>query len=308
MRAEEIRGRETLEAWLRDQPPHVAAAVSVRAALRALTGAAWFFGMGGTRDRARLYALAILRCGLVSLLDLVRPGAGPAVEAAAISPMTDGLEDAANVAYDLSTGPDDAFAAHVAVRSAIMAVQRASERLLPHPRSRGLPDGLAADDEWNAIRWDCRSLAARATSGVVAVARLWPNDAPEETARRWAALAAALRSHSRGWEFWIDWYEDVVAGRLETWVMLEEIAAIPEADWAQGSRHVNALIAEIVARHRAGGSSSTWNCRKCRSPICAPCSSTARHCASEMSCCAVNAKTRNCTSPGRRSWRSMGKR
>ncbi len=253
VRAEEIRDRETLEAWLKDQPRAVAVTVSTRAALRALPGAAWFFEMGGTRDRARVYALTLFRCALASMLGLVRSGAGQAVRAAAASSLTDQMEDAANVAYDLSQGMDDAFAAHVAVRAVLRAVQAASGRMALETWPPGLPDGMAGAEVWGAVRWDCRSLGARAGAGVVSVARLWPNDPPEETVRRWAALAAALRSHSRGWEFWIDWYEDVVAGRVQNWVMLEEIAAIPEADWAQGSRHVNALIAEIVARHRAGG-------------------------------------------------------
>jgi hypothetical protein len=220
MRAEEIRDRETLEAWLTDQPREVAVMIAARAALRVLPGAAWFFEMGGTRDRARAYALLLFRCGLASLLALARSGVGPFVRTAAQSPLNDRLKDASNVAYDLSGGMDDAFAAHVAVRAMLSSVHAASDRMRSQSHGPGLPDGLAGAEMWNAIRWDCRSLAARAATGVLAVARLWPNDPPDETVARWQAMSSALKGQGRNWEFWIDWYEDVVAGRVRNWDVL----------------------------------------------------------------------------------------
>lgn len=51
------------------------------------------------------------------------------------------------------------------------------------------------------------------------------------------------------WSFWINWYENLLAGRPQNRALLTDIALIPDADWAKGPAHVNAMIAEIVEKH-----------------------------------------------------------
>lgn len=65
------------------------------------------------------------------------------------------------------------------------------------------------------------------------------------------------RSDAADWRFWIDWYEDALAGRLyrpENEALLTRIALIPDEDWKKGAGHVARLIEELRADHAVAAS------------------------------------------------------
>ncbi|MGC1429997.1 MAG: hypothetical protein WA822_15515, partial [Albidovulum sp.] len=61
----------------------------------------------------------------------------------------------------------------------------------------------------------------------------------------WLSAKNWWRKRGTAWEFWIKWYEDLLAGGEPDWALLEKIALIPDDIWQQGSEAVNARIAEI---------------------------------------------------------------
>ncbi len=84
-------------------------------------------------------------------------------------------------------------------------------------------------------------------------APIWGSAVPEAILKEWEQLRASLHADAPDWQFWSDWYERVLRGGPQNWDMLTEIVLIPDADWKQGPRHVNAIIAGIVEKHRGGG-------------------------------------------------------
>ena len=79
---------------------------------------------------------------------------------------------------------------------------------------------------------------------------LWPGPVPDEIAKMWEIAQTRLtQDHTADWCFWIDWYNALLEGRPQDLKMLTEIALILDADWKQGPAHVNAMIADIAARH-----------------------------------------------------------
>lgn len=109
---------------------------------------------------------------------------------------------------------------------------------------------------WHAARLDASSLDASETSRAIFT---WPllQEPINQLEDAWLTVRVAWQSAGPHWQFWIDWYEAALEGRPllgdwdRHWDLLTEIALIPDADWTAGPDRVNALIAEIVARHRS---------------------------------------------------------
>ena len=86
----------------------------------------------------------------------------------------------------------------------------------------------------------------------ITVAPLWSNENPLE--HDWhnlrEKLFAADTPDQRGadWSFWVNWYDDILAGNPQNWDMLHEIATTPDIDWEASSREVNDTINEIVEK------------------------------------------------------------
>ncbi|MGB7263629.1 MAG: hypothetical protein WBC68_16325, partial [Albidovulum sp.] len=58
----------------------------------------------------------------------------------------------------------------------------------------------------------------------------------------WLSAKNWWRKRGTAWEFWIKWYEDLLAGIEPNWFVLKQIALIPDVIWEQGAEAVNARI------------------------------------------------------------------
>ena len=65
-------------------------------------------------------------------------------------------------------------------------------------------------------------------------------------------LLAADTRNERGadWSFWVKWYDDILAGNPQNWIMLHEIAISDAIDWNASAREVNDTINRIVEYYR----------------------------------------------------------
>jgi hypothetical protein len=244
MRAEEIRDRKSLEAWLTDQPRELWGVMAVRAGLRCMPS--WFrlLGWENPERRAPEVALALFRCGLVSSVALGSPL--PEVSAAAHSAVK-----GASAATSRSTR-GAAAGATLAIASVLSAIFVADANASEHLR-----DAINSTSRNPEALLSARSDAFAVQSGMSAPqllsAPLWASNPPAETKEEWRRLSGRLEAEDSGWRFWTRWYEGLLFGGHADWDMLTEIVLIPDADWRQGPRHVNAIIAGIMESHRGGG-------------------------------------------------------
>lgn len=73
----------------------------------------------------------------------------------------------------------------------------------------------------------------------------------------WVLARDTWRARGSGWEFWVRWYEDILAGREPDWEYLVKVAGIPDEIWQQGPEAAAAEIARIEAQHSSQGSEDT---------------------------------------------------
>jgi len=117
---------------------------------------------------------------------------------------------------------------------------------------------------WNNLRTDCQALLQGDSGGdLLNEAVLWAGD-DNPWHDRWQQVKQTAVGPE--WQFWIDWYQDELAGKPpKNRKMLHEIAAlsqgdeiypISDADWQQGPKHIAAMIADIEKKHRKSGSKS----------------------------------------------------
>jgi hypothetical protein len=72
---------------------------------------------------------------------------------------------------------------------------------------------------------------------------IWLGDAPPEWAiQRWNKLKQDLTDAGKGWEVWIDWYEDRIAGNARSKARELAYVDVPNDIWALGPAVVNAWI------------------------------------------------------------------
>jgi hypothetical protein len=87
--------------------------------------------------------------------------------------------------------------------------------------------------------------AALATN--LASAPLWPDEMPTGVAAAWSKLKAVLIAADEGWEVWIEWYEDRLAGRPSLSPEIDiAIATLPDALWDRGPQAVNAHVRQLI--------------------------------------------------------------
>ncbi|MCA8882239.1 MAG: hypothetical protein KDA50_00560 [Rhodobacteraceae bacterium] len=223
-----------MEAWLKTQPQEVSVAIAHRAAMR--VAPLFWLWVKPVSGRFDLTAHVISRALLTSGVAVDWPT--PEVRAAAAIRATDvaaviRVTDAARVAIRAGRAAAAAAAAVTDVAHATTAARAASD---------------AATAVWEAILQDVAGLQ-KAELPVGLLSRpLW-GEAGNPLADDWAEVRKGWSAAGPGWQFWIDWYEDALAGREPDRELLKDIALIPDDDWKAGADHVNALIADLVAKH-----------------------------------------------------------
>lgn len=257
MRAEQIRDRKSLQAWLRDQPREVAVMIAARAALRVVPAWLELFQKDGVTDRPSEFPSVWFRCALTAFVAVGR--ATRVVLSAADMAASVAYAYAGTAAADASAsavaGASVAYAADAAangrsgdVADAVEYAAEAAAEAANYPADASLYAAVI----WDETRADAVAVEQVAEAKRVLSASLWSADTPEDLAKKWHEFRRALLADHADWSFWIDWYERVLRGRPQNWEMLTEIVLIPDADWRQGPRHVNAIIAGIVEKHRGG--------------------------------------------------------
>jgi hypothetical protein len=117
---------------------------------------------------------------------------------------------------------------------------------------------FADDAVWAEVTLDAALWLEHADQGdgtlSISIAPLWSDENLLD--QDWHSLREKLRAadtpDERGadWSFWIKWYDDILAGNLQNWKMLHEIATTPDIDWDASSREVNDKINGIVTLYR----------------------------------------------------------
>ena len=232
----DIKDRESLEAWLEEEPREVAVWIASRAAARVLP--VWWDAVL-TEEWARkrdLTALPVLRSLLISSVAEVTPSGD--------------IKVAANASYVANAS----YFAHSAADAAHYAAASAAADAVPAYDAANVAAYAAAFDGyddlvWAAIRRDVKQTARGDFPDDLA---LWPDDrGPLE--EKWRAIVWQVTNseEAEGWQFWIEWYDALLHGRpmlgeaAPTWEMLEKIALIDAATWDAGPEVVNPVIRKI---------------------------------------------------------------
>jgi hypothetical protein len=105
-------------------------------------------------------------------------------------------------------------------------------------------DGHAAGAAFDlALSQDLADLTAAPASDAVAELPLWPGDSPPEwVMRRWDTLKRDLIEVGLGWEYWVDWYENRLFGRVRSEDREFAYIEVPTEQWAGGPLLVNTWI------------------------------------------------------------------
>jgi len=242
----DIGDKDSLRAWLEDQPQEVAVWIASRAAARVLPvwwkparHKAWASGHD-------LEVLLVLRSVLISSVAAMvltegfrrtavailhtlehKPGTPPYAAAHGVVLATAGI-------YGPPAYPA-AVAVHVAFDDA-HSYDRASGRAV-----------------WHAVRTDA---AGTGNGGIPDAKVLWP-EGRGPLAEQWDRVKARVAEapEARDWQFWTYWYDALLDGRpmlgdaARTRKMLEDIALIAPETWDAGPEVVNPAIREIWELH-----------------------------------------------------------
>jgi hypothetical protein len=245
----DITDRESLKAWLEDQPREVAVWIAFRAAARVLP--VWWDEVL-TEDWARkrdLTALPVLRSLLISSVAAKRPN--EKFMGAATLAATGAVEAGAG-----ATRAEHHASADAATRAALAAnrVYEGAAHVAADAANAAATASNAATAAWEAVRAD----AGRVRDGTVPDdLPLWP-DGRGPLEEKWRAIVWQVKNSegAEDWQFWTAWYDSLLDGRPmlgdagRTWEMLEQIALIDPATWDKGPEAANPVIREIWELHR----------------------------------------------------------
>ena len=212
-----IDNLDAFEAWLNNQPKEVACVMAHRTAARM-----WpIIALDVVHEefhstwRANL-TKSTLRCSLASRLVCIEPNA-PRATAAARAADANASSSAA------------AFAADVA-RAAAAADDVAGQAYV-----------------WESLSADVKRIEDGMRPVDLVQAPLWPDaPMPRKLAENWQSLRDVLVRDDANWQFWIDFYEGILAGGAYAparIALMDKVAQMPDEFWEKPAREVNAHIA-----------------------------------------------------------------
>ena len=228
-----ISDRVSLRSWLRNRSREDAVMIAHRAAMRV---APIYWILVPQELPSKLTELPILCACLISRVAGIWPT--PEIRSAAAAAVAP-----AAAAADLADNTDSDAAARAADAATLAAEAVAFDVDTDIANAAVLADA-AADAVpviWTEIRTDCAALEADES---LISQPLWANS-NIPFANVWQATRQDWSTRGPGWRFWIDWYEDALAGRMPNRDLLTKVALIDPADWDKGIEHVNGLIAEF---------------------------------------------------------------
>ena len=109
-------------------------------------------------------------------------------------------------------------------------------------------DGVAAGSVFDVVLGqDLNDLGGVPSTTAVAELPLWPGGSPPEwMAQRWDTLKRDLIKVGAGWEYWVDWYENRLSGRVRSEGRELAYAEVPVELWAEGPVRVNTWIIQRI--------------------------------------------------------------
>jgi len=277
----DINDRESLKAWLEDQPREVVLFISTRAALR-LIPVVWYwagFDKSGRFDIGSKLSfdellLEYLHAALITHIgcapkDISSPPQISAMKIAMIDPAPNSVlmaHDAAAISCRLFEQHDPISDASRTLAACSQSLQQLGDVLPDSPGNPYLKNLEETDavSEWvnDHDNWSVRE----GTHDL----RLWHAHNPLtplwDVVRRGTPHTGPtddiFSTAPSEWQFWIDWYESLLDGRPmlgdagRTWEMLEQIALIDSDIWDKGPEVVNPVIREIWEGYLEYGSHS----------------------------------------------------
>ena len=236
-RAAEIRDRDSLEVWLKEQGREAAVWIAFRAAARVLP-VWWQWTLSDEAREREMTPLPVLRAVLT---------AGEAAK----GHISEVKKAALQFSYSIHQGIDSTRAT-LSYHAANMAVRVSSSVHEPIVLSAALSaeavdfsDAIFTDsDIWEAVSADAEALEAGED---LSRAPLWPGDNPLES--KWQTVRR--RATGPEWRFWLDWYQALLDGTpSRNPALWRDIALIDDEIWQQGPKAVAGEIAKIEEKYR----------------------------------------------------------
>ena len=219
-----------------DLPPHHGFAIAVRAALRCL-----WFPICESRHSEELSLIGLRLCAL-GVLSAINENAQPMTPSRHLIRATERKQWSGTQSGKLWRALARVF---VTVHheppefvDPVVAVALRAADIISNPTD--------PEDSWIELEADIGERFDRPPSALFEIALFSPNVSKhlfQEVAH------SNLRYRERGLDFLADWYESIMAGRLDA-ELLREIVRIPDDDWAQGSEHVRELLAAFEVGRR----------------------------------------------------------
>lgn len=239
MEIDDIKDRESLEAWLKTRPREDVVAIAHRAALRVFP----LFGreMGEQwAQRHNLTALSVLRLNVISGVGAKNPS--PKIRQAGRSAV---LPDTRSAAFSARVR-SAAFSAAASDAAALSASDDAAFSAAADAAAFSDVAYSGAAVIWLAVRTDAAVITA---ANDILQRPLWPGTPPDwitQADRETRAIWAETPEH---WEFWTRWWDAAIAGTPLDWGLQRDIALIPDEVWQQGPGPVAIEIARLEELH-----------------------------------------------------------
>lgn len=115
--------------------------------------------------------------------------------------------------------------------------------------------GVAGKALWREITADAGNVEAGISTEIMMRYPLW-NVTDIGQTKKWEILKPVLLAFDEDWQVWTGWYEDRLRGadHPDSRPLIEDLelkrSLIPDEEWHQGPKHVNAMIAELEAEYR----------------------------------------------------------
>ena len=184
-------------------------------------------------------------------------GLRPDKERSIIDYIEDASEGVLNIGAIHRSNDDAGIAIEAAVYAA-GAYSASAVAMDDTAASEGAADAvfLASSIDDHEIHADILALGAGVRHEALLRRPLWEQEVPKLFLDSWRDLKETLISLDSNWSVWTEWYEDRLFGltnkRSRQFIADLEVdrICISDQDWANGPKHVNALIADIEAKYR----------------------------------------------------------